>query len=64
MKKQDFLVTFLSLMATPMIVTAMLIYDIRILCAFLLVCPCVHIKATLMVLFCMIIKIYDIIGGS
>ena len=28
--------------------------DIKILCAFLLVCPCVHVKATLMVLFYMI----------
>ena len=41
-------------LATPMIVTLMLFYDIKILCAFLHVCPCVHIKATLMVLFCMI----------
>ena len=31
------------------------IHDVKILCAFLLVCPCVHVKATLMVLFCMII---------
>ena len=31
------------------------ICDIKILCAFLLVCPCVHVKATLLVLFCMII---------
>ena len=31
------------------------ICDIKILCAFLLVCPCVHVKATLMVVFCMII---------
>ena len=30
--------------------------DIKILCAFLLVCPCEHAKATLMVLFCMIMK--------
>ena len=41
-------------LATPMIVTSMLFYDIKILCAFLLVFPCVHIKAMLMVLFCMI----------
>ena len=41
-------------LAKPMIVTSMLFYDIKILCVFLLVCPCVHIKATLMVLFCMI----------
>ena len=30
------------------------ICDIKNLCAFLLVCPCVHIKATLLVLFYMI----------
>ena len=30
------------------------IYDIKILCGFLLVCPCVHVRATLMVPFCMI----------
>ena len=30
------------------------ICDIEILCGFLLVCPYVHIKAILMVLFCMI----------
>ena len=30
------------------------ICDIKILCAFLVVCPCVYVKATLMVLFCMI----------
>ena len=30
------------------------ICDIEILCAFLFVCPCVHVKATLMVLFYMI----------
>ena len=30
------------------------ICDIKILCAFLLVCPGVHVKGTLMVLFCMI----------
>ena len=42
------------LLTMPMIVTLMLFYDIKILCAFLLVCPCVPIKATLMVLFCMI----------
>ena len=30
------------------------ICDIKILCAFLLVCPCVHVRPTLMVLFCMI----------
>ena len=30
------------------------ICNIKILYAFLLVCPCVHVKATLMVLFCMI----------
>ena len=30
------------------------ICDIKILYAFLLVCPCVRVKATLMVLFCMI----------
>ena len=41
-------------LATPMIVTLMLFYDIKILSAFLLVCPCVRIKAMLMVLFCMI----------
>ena len=40
-------------LAIPMIVTSMLFCDIKILCAFLLVCPCVHVKATLMVLFCM-----------
>ena len=28
--------------------------DIKILCAFLLACPFVHVKATLMVLFCKI----------
>ena len=38
------------------------ICDIKILCAFLLVCPCVYVTATLMVLFCMIIC--DIIGES
>ena len=30
------------------------ICEIKILCALLLVCLCVHVKATLMVLFCMI----------
>ena len=30
------------------------ICDIKILCAFLLVCSCVYVKVTLMVLFCMI----------
>ena len=30
------------------------ICDVKILCAFLLVCPCVYVKAILMVLFCMI----------
>ena len=30
------------------------ICDNKILCAFLLVCPCVHVNATRMVLFCMI----------
>ena len=41
-------------LATPIIVTLLLFCDIKILCAFLLVCPCVLVKATLMVLFCMI----------
>ena len=42
------------------------ICDIKILCAFLLVCPCVHVNATLMVLFCMIMlnSLCDIIGKS
>ena len=40
-------------LAMPMIVTNA-ICDSKILYAFLLVCPCVHIKATLMVPFCMI----------
>ena len=31
------------------------ICDIKILYAFLVVCPCVHVKATLMILFCMIL---------
>ena len=31
------------------------ICDIKILCAFLLVFPCVHIKATLIVVFCTIV---------
>ena len=30
------------------------ICDIKILCVFLAVCPCVHVKATLLVLFCVI----------
>ena len=40
--------------------------DIKTSCAFLLVSPCVHVKATLMVLFCMImlITVCDIIGKS
>ena len=40
------------------------ICDIKILYAFLLVCPCVYVKATLVVLFCMIMLICDIIGKS
>ena len=66
MKIQDFFVTFLSLVAfrlegpVPPIPGYAYDYnfnaicDIKILCAFLLVCSCVYIKATLMVLFCMI----------
>ena len=30
------------------------ICDIKILCALLLVCPCVYVNVTLMILFCMI----------
>ena len=65
MKKQDFFVTFLSLVAfqlggrPPAPVYAYdcnfnAICDIKILSAFLVVCPCVYVKATLMVVFIMI----------
>ena len=42
------------------------ICDIEILCAFLLVSPCVYVKATLMVLYCMIMlnTVCAIIGKS
>ena len=65
-KKRDFFVTFLSLVAFqlggPGPPAPGYAYncnfnatcDIKILCAFLLVCPSVHVKATLMVLFRMI----------
>ena len=42
------------------------ICDNKIWCAILLVCPCVHVKATLIVLFCMIMlnTVCGIIGKS
>ena len=66
MKKQDFFVTFLSFVAfrlrgpyLPPLGDAHdcnfnAICDVKILGAFLLVCPSVHVKATPIVLFCMI----------
>ena len=68
-KKQDFFITFLSLAAIrlgegrpgpPLSGYACdcnfnAICDIKILCALLLVFACVHVKLTLMVLFCVII---------
>ena len=70
MKKRDFFVAFLSFVAFrmgenpgPLGPSNGYAYDgnfnpicdIKILCAFLLVWPCVYVNATLMVLFCMII---------
>ena len=53
MKQQDFFVTFLSLVAHSAGYVCdcnfNAICDIKILCAFLLVYPCVHDKVTLMV---------------
>ena len=40
--------------ATPMIVTSMLFVILRFCMPFLLVRTCVHVKASLMILFCMI----------
>ena len=42
-------------LATPMIVTPMLFVILRFCVFFLLVYPCVHVEAMLMVLFCIII---------
>ena len=65
MKKKDFFVTFLSLVVFRMgkggrapgyayNCNFNAICDIKIFCPFLLVGACVHVKVTLMVLFCMI----------
>ena len=65
MKKQDFFVTFLSLvafclgvgpgtmpsLASPLIVTLMLFVILRFCVVFLLVCSRVHVKAILMLFF-------------